>query len=844
MGIKVVQKTFVVPALTATGNFDFTTEELDGLTPKGVIVRYARVLETDNTLFFGYSTNFGVYDGTNQGCCFCDGSGALSPGSQTHSSTSSSLVVQAGQPTPGSAGSFMTASGSAMLVDGVRLNLSVVGGSNDHFFDIIFFAGTDMSFIAGTGKFDGTTGFTTGFQAEAALFASVGIPANSHYNPTNNPTDQRWMPSQGFACQTPTGLVQSGLMGSVDEGDPTPAKTPRVLVDAIAGFLNPVTQIVDAEVSVSSFDATSINIPGSILGPEAGDEAITWCAISTGGTKLWDLQTLALDQTVSTTVEATGVGFKPDGVFFLPSSHTAAVDTVETVDTGWALSFSDGGNEGGLAFGAASESAGNSDISGLNRMFTRAITAYTWSGGSQTLTSQAFVSVIGTDGFTLEIEANSGVAESYSVPFMTFGEVDGTAEVTTDGQIAFATGAARTTTGNQNFTAPLDGVTPKAAWLVWTRATADAQPLEAAMGHGFVGSDGTQHSVAIRTQDNTSASVAGRSAQQSDRCIDMIKPDSAASEGVASFVSFITNGITVNWTTAPPSGWNVDVVLFAGVDVQASARVLEFRDDKDISALNCGFSPDFVIMASDYGVVGTPTDSENVAQAMSYITNEATPDTLFSGFKTDDSAGNTRLFYQVQDTDPWELITDFGTNAGTWTEQFKAEGLRFSHDTTALDQDITVFCVRIPGASFDARLVAMTAGTGSQSVTGLGFQPTHMISLLGASNTNGGVISTGPGNESVGWGFFNGVARQMSMGMRSDHGVATTDTGSFASSDKWVEMYQGDGTLGNDIEVTSVDADGFTVNKIDMTTGAILVPTLSIGAPVEGFVSRVWGNWL
>jgi hypothetical protein len=428
---------------------------------------------------------------------------------------------------------------------------------------------------------------------------------------------------------------------------------------------------------------------------------------------------------------------------------------------------------------------------------------------------------------------------------MTFGEED-TSVVVNDGRIAFATGSANTSTGNQSFTAPLGGAIPKGAWLMWTRATDDSSLQEAVTGYGFVDQEGRQFTAAMRVVDNSSITAPGFSTEQTGRCIDMLAPSTDTSEGVAEFVSFIANGITVNWTTAPPVGWAINIVLFSGSDVETGVRNIRIETGKKQDQTNVGFDPDFAILAGSLNDIGEETADGNPAISIGFLTNEAVPQTLFSGWRYDVNSSLTRSFYLADSSLAWDQLLASGVTSGGWTQLFKAEGIQIAlTGPSTLAQNLIVFCVKMPGASYNAQAFSVTAGTGAQSFTGVGFQPTHLISFLGNSNADGTIRIASTPCESHGIGFFDGLSRQRSLGIRSNYFVATTDTGSFSSDDRWSKMIAGgpaDAT--NEIEVTSVDSDGFTIEKIEMAIGAVVVPTISFGVPVPNTANKVKGNWL
>lgn len=844
MTVKIVTKIFCIPASSATGNRDFTTEELDGLTPKGVIIRShasgatgTALIETDDTTA---NDRFmvGVFDGANQGVvqAMMNGTG-VSPGTFCASQHSSTLVVSIGDYFV--SGGSLTCTASSLITNGVRLNVTSMGSGAAVFLHITFFAGDEVSFKCGNSTTSATS-LTTGFQTEAAWFAMSGAISDAFLSPGAYGSDQRFLPSEGFACVNSLAAIQQyGITSVIDEAAPTPAKCYRAIHSTgVMSRISPTTPTLSTPCSITAIGATTITINttgiGSV-GPGSLPVAFVWAAVTTGGARTWRCSALSLDQTDTGTVAFTGFGFKPEMMWLLSSSHTTASGSVELTDAGWQSSYTDGGNEGGPDFSFASTSGANAFVSGRGRMSTQAYTGRTWSGGTPTYAASGFVSTWDDDGVTFGIDANSGAAESYLIPYLAMGDAPGSAPVTDDSEIAFAVGTARTATGIQTFTGAItSGVTPKGAWIIWARTTGDANTAGASWGMGFVGSDGSQRSIAFRMQDNVAAGSIARSIQQNDRCIDIINPNSTVSEGVASFDSFVPQGIRLNWTTAPSTGYVIKVVLIAGESVTSSARPIEYRNAMRYSAASGSANPSFAILCSDNSYAGTADTGDTAAFRTGFITNEATPDTLMSTYETLTS-GTFGSRFLISDSAAYGRI---GTTAHT--AKFKANGLRLNHAENA-DLDVVAWLVSMPGVVSDARLISLTGSTGSQAITGLGFAPTHLISLLGLSNVDGTSQTSGPDCESVGWGFFNGISTQQCMTVAADAGQATTNTNTVETSDAWCEIYDGTGTLGFAATVTSVDADGFTVNKTSVTAGAILVPTLSLGTTITPTAATVRG---
>jgi len=133
--------------------------------------------------------------------------------------------------------------------------------------------------------------------------------------------------------------------------------------------------------------------------------------------------------------------------------------------------------------------------------------------------------------------------------------------------IALARVACNTGTGTQDITtANLGDKTAKGAifWLV--KATSNGA-FAADAGFGFGACDGSvQFAWAISAQDNQANTKCYRRGMK-DKCICLLDPSDGSVLAEAEYSALITNGVRINWTIAPPSGYYLSAILFAGDDL-------------------------------------------------------------------------------------------------------------------------------------------------------------------------------------------------------------------------------------------------------------------------------------
>lgn len=132
--------------------------------------------------------------------------------------------------------------------------------------------------------------------------------------------------------------------------------------------------------------------------------------------------------------------------------------------------------------------------------------------------------------------------------------------------------AANTSTGDQDFRDPNMTVTPTAALLYITRATADGVAADhAIIGGGAAKSTTERFAWSIHSEHALGTTDANK-IFMTDQCICLLDSTGTAVDGEADFVSFLADvgagaGVRINWGNAPASAYLVTVVLFAADNV-------------------------------------------------------------------------------------------------------------------------------------------------------------------------------------------------------------------------------------------------------------------------------------
>lgn len=124
---------------------------------------------------------------------------------------------------------------------------------------------------------------------------------------------------------------------------------------------------------------------------------------------------------------------------------------------------------------------------------------------------------------------------------------------------------------------------------------------------------------------------------------------------------------------------------------------------------------------------------------------------------------------------------------------------------------------------------ALNTGTGSQSITGLGFQP-KVVFFLNQGDTAD--IATDVANFHQSFGVATGSLNQWVMYSNSINGQTTSDSINTIQTGKCVLAYDppgGSGTVDYSANLTSLDSGGFTINVLNAPGVGYVVGYLALG---------------
>jgi hypothetical protein len=390
--------------------------------------------------------------------------------------------------------------------------------------------------------------------------------------------------------------------------------------------------------------------------------------------------------------------------------------------------------------------------------------------------------------------------------------------------------ACNTSTGTQNITGSLGGLTPKAAIFIVSWATADST----AVNHTSVGwgwTDGTiENSCAIEDEHGVGTTNGGSYRDLTTICIRIYDPTTSNADGVAGFSSWLTNGVQINWTTAPSSAYLMTVILLAGSDLSAHSNNVNLQNDqtaKDVT--DPGFTPDLIFASQmDAGSAhvryatglvhydGASTITQHCLLHMS----EGIQATSAQYLKLRDDCGAGRHYKT-------------GLTFRTVFSDFDANGFSVTPTDGNGGFQILQYLALSFGGAVDSWVGIHTTptSTGNDSETGPGFTPQFVFMLESlAEATNSSYSDNRAGT--LGFSAFDAGAEFTTIYSGED-GVGTTNTQSLADA-RAIVVPDDDGTL--DIEATfvSFDTNGWTVNYSNAPATAKKFLALAIEAEAGG----------
>lgn len=396
-----------------------------------------------------------------------------------------------------------------------------------------------------------------------------------------------------------------------------------------------------------------------------------------------------------------------------------------------------------------------------------------------------------------------------------------------------------TSAANQDFTtADFGGGTPKAVIAIFNDGLTDGTAADhCRMSIGFATGTTNRGNVDHnaehgQTETDNAGSVNPASLLRAD-----VHGKESTVVAEADFVAFITNGVRINWSTAPPSAFLCTFILLGGSDLSAHCGVTALGDidEQTIDDTAPGFQPD-VILAVSQDKLGT----DNPAPSFGCFWDNA--DTFV--YRSSD-------FYRKKGVATSDVSNDLST-LGIVAPKFRTD----LHDwyLTILDLDSNGFSTKnFSGGCNSSSLVYLAlAFGGSESVhlgtyttptsdgedaeTGPGFKPQLVImGVNGAEAVDTHYDDNRGGTNGI--SVFTPDAEFCNTTSSED--LVTTTNDQSLSDNLALNVPDDDGTAETTASFVSMDTNGFTLDYSASPTTAKVYWMLSIEEEAAGGVATV-----
>lgn len=380
------------------------------------------------------------------------------------------------------------------------------------------------------------------------------------------------------------------------------------------------------------------------------------------------------------------------------------------------------------------------------------------------------------------------------------------------------------TTGNQAVSHGL-GETPKALIVFFAKAfVEDSWGDDIEQYIGFT--DGTSEGGAGIFADDA-ADPTDTTRRVSNELISTPGPSQSLTN-IATFVSWNSSTFTINWSTNDGTIRPMGYILFGGADVSAKVLTFQMPTVTGTDAVTgVGFKPDFVMFLNGGGVVTTFPKTE---------------------FNANFNIGMMELQGNQLSLSMWDADNAATTDASVWavgdkaiiqTGASQAEGLNAAF--SSMDADgFTLNWIAAPGSAnyvvalclkgFNVKIGSFAKSTNtsvpvSQAVTGVGFAP-KMLWLL---SPNRAASANALAHLGLLMGAHDGTNKGY-MGIWADDNAAAENAAGITGNDDFFRLDPDrDKTTEAAAELTSFDADGFTLSWVSNETTAAQIFYIAFG---------------
>lgn len=381
--------------------------------------------------------------------------------------------------------------------------------------------------------------------------------------------------------------------------------------------------------------------------------------------------------------------------------------------------------------------------------------------------------------------------------------------------------SANTATGNQAVTGV--GFQGKAILLWGVRRTATGYGSGGSFFYGAATSSSARWAFAVCSDD--AAATSNNARQNSGTlCINILSDGTPTVDGQADFVSFDSDGFTINWTDAPTSAWIIHYLVLGGSDLSAAAtRISVPAVTGNQATTGIGFLPSAMLTCC----VAAATSSTNANITVGMATGTAERASV--NYRDADAAATMDVASHQISTRLMSIISGASTTvlfAGDHVS-FDADGFTINWATTAGALSNGVGILALGGISAQAGVETQKTSTGTKATTGLGFEPE---ALIGASINLASSASVDTGSAKLSVGASDGTNEGHSW-LQSADATADSDVDQRTEATKFLGFSTQPSTTLAECDVSSFDSDGFTLDWTTADATAREFAYLALGPP-------------
>ena len=385
--------------------------------------------------------------------------------------------------------------------------------------------------------------------------------------------------------------------------------------------------------------------------------------------------------------------------------------------------------------------------------------------------------------------------------------------------------AVPTSTGTQDITTTdLAGLTPKAAMILLSYASSDGTATNnAGLSVGFT--DGTKSYCLFINSEHGVTTTDTHSGVENVPIL-IATAGSASVIGQASFSSWLTNGIRLNWTTAPSTAYLMHVTLFAGSDLSADVDTAVMAgQDVEVDVTAPGFEPDLVLALTSLSIAGDSGSGSHTRYSfgaahwdgVSVVTQRSLSQNSRNGLTTSEVSGAMSETYMLR---PIGVGGSFAHAVDITS--FDANGFSlYARNSSGSGDDVYFLALSFGGFS-DVKVGTHTTptSTGEASETGIGFVPQAVI--IGTT-----LLESVDSVDTAGLGGQIGIAvidedEQYALAFNDEDAQTTTDTQSLSDDVCAVQpLHTGaDGIIATTPAANKFISNGWTFDYTTVTANA------------------------